>query len=526
MPDANARLPLKSISWLTLLNLAAAGVGLLQTIAITWLFGATRTVEIFFAATTFQYFLLQLVNSGQIGDLFTPIYHDIEAQYGMRSARAAFAAMTNVMLLGAIVIALTAALLAQPIADLLVPGFSEADRLLTSRVFVVVAPLIVLLIINSMYSNLLRAEHRYGVAEVLALISRIVNLAVLVGLASALGIWAMILGLWISALIHLVGQCWWVHRSGPGHSFRLSTEQFRPRTVLVKLPLTFTHILSAQFFAFAFTANLSMLPEGSLAVYNYAQRLRGKFQGLVLQPIGIVFFNHLSQSLSRAATNVRKYAEQALSLTLAMTSFCFVPIAAGGDLLLAGLWQSEAFPPARIEQSYWILCVLTGLLVFNSQYLITRRTNLALKLVGRQYAATGTVVMFAALSCYWVIPKFGLLGAVAVQVVVAFANTAASVTVLASKRRDLVCLLPLNKLCRWAVAIVISISFAWLIRGFLPTQNSLERPAQIVIGTVLSAAGLFSLAALSLAFRIPEAQEIFGKLRAKLNRGNHVRANL
>ena len=245
----------------------------MQTVVIAWLFGTTRTVEIFFAATTFQRLLLQLTSSGQIGDLFTPIFHDIQAQHGTEQARNAFSAMTNVMIVCATIVATIAALLAQPISTLLVPGFSEQSLTLTSKVFVVVAPIIVVLMANAMYSNLLRAEHRYGISESLALASRIINLAILICLAHTLGVWALVLGLWVSAIIRFFGQVFYVVREGPGHRLLFRTEHFHPRTVLFKIPLTFTHVFSAQFFAFALTASLSMLPEGSYAVYSYAKTI-------------------------------------------------------------------------------------------------------------------------------------------------------------------------------------------------------------------------------------------------------------
>lgn len=519
------KLPLKSVGWLTLLKLATAVVGLLQTIVIAWLFGVTRAVEIFFAATTFQQLLMQLTSTGQIGDLFTPIYHNIQAQQGAKPARDAFSAMTNVMVLCAAIVAAIAVLLAQPISSLLVPGFGEQDLALTARVFVAVAPIIVVMIANAMYSNLLRAEHRYGISEVLALTSRVVNLLILFCLASSLGVWALILGLWISALIHFLGQWWCAHRNNPQYRFILSSEHFHPRIVLFKLPLAFTHIFSAQFFVFALTATLTMLPEGSFATYSYAQRLRSKFQGLVLQPIGIVFFNHFSQSLAEGTAKVRSYAEHALGLTIAVVALCIVPIAAGGDLLLSGLWGSENFPPERIQESYWILCALTALLVFNAQYLIARRTNLALKVVGRQFAATGTVVILSAFACYWLIPRYGLVGAVVIQAVVAAGNAAVTLVVLSYVRRDLVCLIPLGLLLQWIVAVAVSVSFAWLLRSLIPQVESLSAMASIGAGAAVSTAGLVCLAVLSLALRIPEAHEILDKLRQKIRRAKNMQAN-
>ena len=149
------QLPLGSLSWLTVLNLFGAVVGLIQTIVIAWIFGATRSIEIFFAATTFQAFLLKIATTGQVSDLFTPIFHDIQVKHDQERARNAFSAMVNAMLIAAGVVTVLACLFAGPIAKLLVPGFESAEIELCGTIFLVTAPLLLLQIAGGLFGNFL-----------------------------------------------------------------------------------------------------------------------------------------------------------------------------------------------------------------------------------------------------------------------------------------------------------------------------------------------------------------------------------
>ena len=467
---------------------------------------------------------MQLATSGQIGDLFTPLFHEIHAQHGLKHARAAFSAMTNVMVVFALVVAIVAALFAGPVVAILVPGFGQQDMALTAKVFVVVAPIIVLLVTSSMFMHLLRAEHRYGVSETLSLLSRVVNLVSLLLFARLLGVWALILGLWMSAVILLLGQIIWARREGYRHRFVLDSEYFHPRTVIQKIPLTFTHVFSAQFFAFALTAGLSVLPEGSFAAYSYAKRLHSKFSGIVLQPIGIVFFNHFSRAIAQGSTSLRSYADHAMLLSVAVVTLCFVPIVAGGDYLLAALWGGDKFPPDRIYQSYLILCVLTGLLIFNAQYLVARRTNLALKVVGPQFAASGTVMVVLGLLCYWLIPTYGLSGAVVIQAIASIGTASATLAVLFWVRRDLVCVMPLGRLMQWALAATISLAAVWFVRQIVPEAETLSRIGLLSYGILLSVLGAAFLLALSLLLKIPESRELFQEFQKRVRRWRGIQA--
>lgn len=507
-PQGSRTLSIRSLGLLTSLGGLGVFVGLAQTVVIAWIFGATRSIEIFFAATTFNTLLLQLASSGQVGDIFTPLFHSIQKEQGTSAARQAVAAMTNVMIVIAVAISVLAALFSWQIAGLLVPGFSDEEMRLCGWVFLATAPLMILQIAAAMLETFLRAEHRYGISESLNVIGRTGNLILLIALGRWLGLWVLVLGLWFGAAVQLLGQCFYLYRYGYRHSLCLATPFFRPSEVLRQIPFAFSHIISSQFFSFALTASLSYLPEGSYAAYNYARQLVSKLHGMVQRPISVLFFNRFSQAIAEGADRVREYADHALGLTIAMNTLCVVPAAAAGDLLMMGLWGGEKFTIDLVKETHWMLVAICSLLYFSGQYLVTRRTNLALKVVARQFIASGVVLMISGLLCFYLIPKYGLVGAIMIQFISSIGVAVAALIVLYRVDRSLVALLSPWKMGLWGVSAVASIAIAYLVRQVMGTTMNDGRTELLLGGGALACISCLACFAFSWVLGASESREI------------------
>lgn len=490
---SRSRLPLRALASLTGLNALSFAIGILQTVVIAWNFGATRTVEVFFAATTFQELLLSLSCNGQIGDLFTPFYHEIKAAHGVAAAKRAFSAMTNALVLLSSVIACITFFFSMTIARMMVGGFEQSEIELCSTIFLYVIPLSVILIANSMFGNLMRAEHHYGYDEKFVFAGRVLNLLSLLLLSSWLGVWALVLGLWLSAGVRCIGQAMYAIRYDTPVHFVLTTEYFDPRQVLVKVPLSLQHVASAQLFAMAMSYGLSQLPEGSYAAYSYAKRIHSKFGGLALNPVGVVFFNHLSESLSRGGALLQSYAKHAFLIMIVIVSVISAVIFSSGDIFLWILWGGENYPESQVHETWLVLAVLTVLLVFESQYLISRRTNLALKFVGRQYFASGVVLLGSAALCVILIPKYSVLGAVYVQIYTAIATALVSYFITRFSRRDMAMHLPVKDVLLWSFSVILSCTIAHVFRGFAGIHLGPNKLSLFVSGTWISLVTLFGL---------------------------------
>ncbi len=515
------RLPLRALASLTGLNALSFAIGILQTVVIAWNFGATRTIEIFFAATTFQELLLSLSCNGQIGDLFTPFYHEIKATHGAAAAKRAFSAMTNALVLLSAIIACITFFFAMPIARMMVGGFEESEIKLCSTIFLYVIPLSVILIANSMFGNLMRAEHHYGYDERFVFAGRVLNLLSLLLLSSWLGVWALVLGLWLSAGVRCIGQAIYAIRYNTPIRFVLTTEYFDPRQVLFKVPLSLQHVASAQFFAMAMSYGLSQLPEGSYAAYSYAKRIHSKIGGLALNPVGIVFFNHLSDSLSQGGALLKSYAKHAFLIMIVIVSVFSSLIFSAGDIFLWILWGGDDYPESQVHETWLVLAILTVLLVFESQYLISRRTNLALKFVGRQYFASGMVLLGSAALCLILIPRFAVLGAVYVQIYTALATALVSYFITRFSRRDMAMHLPMRDVLLWSFAAILSCSVAHFLRGLAGIHFGPNKISLLLSGiwiSLVTLTGLLLTAYLLGSKEVAGASwKITGMIRPRLN---------
>jgi len=493
-------------------------VGLFQTFVIASFFGASRTVEIFFAALAFQMSLQQITNSGQVSELFTPIFHDIQKAHGEQKSHAAVSAMLNIMCLVSTFLAIVAMLFTDQIANLIVPGYSLAETQLCSRVFFIVSPLIIVKVAIGFLGNVIRAQHHYEVRAWVGLAARIVYLAILLLLGRKLGLWALVIGLWSSSLVSVTGLIAYMFYKGYRHRFLLRSEEFSPLAVITRIPFSFLHIIANQFASIAITASFSHLEAGPYATYGYAMRIHSKIQGTILQPIGVIFFNHLSDARAAANRQIRKYADEALSIAIALSAFFSVAVISSSDLLLTGLLGGKSFSVEQINQCHLVMSVLAILLIFNAQYLVSRRTNLAFKVVFPQYTATAAVIFLAGLSSYWVIPKFGISGALVIHVFSVASCAIVSYAVTCFFNPNVAALLPLSKTVRWIVAIAATSALIICARKILGISPTGDRWLLFLQSGITSLFAVGVCAIVSIFLGLEEARSLIYRAKAKLSK--------
>lgn len=515
--NVSLRLSIRSLGWLTLINVLSAVIGLLQTVAIASVFGVTRVIEIYFAASTFIGFLEQLSGSGQISDLFTPIYHSVQCRYGRTAANNAFCAMINVMALIAMCFSLIAVIFAPQFAMFLVPGYSFDDQNTCQRVFIAVAPLFVFQVTASMFSGLLRAVHSYGVVESLSLFSSIINLTLILVVGKDLGVWALVFGMWVSTLVALLGQLAFAYRSGFRYRVAFFTETFTPLIVLQKIPFTLLHTSASQFFAYAVTASFSYLAPGPYAIYGYAKRLQSKGEGIVMRPIGLVFFNRFSQAYSEGTEKVRQYAEHALSLVLATVTICTSAVICSGDLILLGVWGGSLFNVNEIHILYQALIALTIWLLPASQYLVSRRTNLAMNVVATQFLASGLVLFACGMICFWVIPRYGVAGGIFMQYLSTVGTCMSTLYVLHKTNPRLVATYSSKKFLAWTASGMVAVFCVCKLRNCCYVDLG-SRFSMISVGLSYGISGAFLTFIVSLLFRVEESQELVEKIFGNFKR--------
>lgn len=487
------------------INSLIAFVGVFQTIAIGRIFGASREIEVFFAACTLQATLQQLTASGQVSGIFVPLFHELKRNTGIESARQAASAMANSMVLLVLPIAAVSMLFSESLAGLLVPGYSAADKLLCSSVFFWIAPLIVIGIVAGFCGEILRAEQQFLVNETAALIARILNLGILLVFGLQLGIWALVCGLWTGAIIQLLVRATVLLQKGYRHRFLIKTTDFNPMTVVVRLSYSLTHMFANQFATFAITAAFSNLGEGPYAIFRYAKQLHGKVQGMILQPVGVVFFHTFSDS-AEANREKSQLARQALDLSLALVALYTVAQCVAGDLLLTALFASENFTLTQLGHCHWLMIGFALLLVMNAQYSVAQRANLASQIIFRQFFSTAIVVLLAGVASFWVIPAMGLWGGLLIQVCSVTACALVSLIILANYGPGIDAKISIGRWGKWLVAVGLTSATFWVLRSVANISLDANRGQLLFTAGMFAGGSVIMCGLISLQLGLPEGK--------------------
>jgi putative peptidoglycan lipid II flippase len=402
----------RSISTLTILNLLGTVFGLGISVVTANLFGTSREMEIFFSATILHQIVLRFVQGGQISEALLPIYHRLRASEGLPTARAAYAVTLNWVMLSTMVLFAFTWFTAPLLLQVLVPGFDEGDRLLGTRFFRIIAFLMPLQVIGALQLCLSNAEKWFGRPELMGIVAQGCNIVLIPTLAYFCGIWALVWAMVISQIVNNLGYLWIAHRLGYRHQWRLKTTSFSPREVFGKLFTTSGHMLTAQLFGAALSAGLSLLPQGSYAVFNYVRRIEVKIAGVFLRPVSTVFFTYFVEALQYNISKVRQLAKSALSKTILFSIFAMAALSVSALPLLKGLWGSRQFPPGQLEQAAVLLVLLMVLLIPQAVNTIFRKLLVAVGMMGPLYTAMAVNLLAAAPLARWVAPQHGLPGVV------------------------------------------------------------------------------------------------------------------
>ena len=191
---------MKDILSLFSLKLITSVLGVLYSILQVRYFGASRTIEIYFAAQSLIYLVTSLTQSGQLAEIFLPEFHKLNTIKKGLGFKGLSIVINRMFLWGSLII--TIVFLFSPFfINLLVPGFSGEDKSDATLMFRVLLPYLFLQINNSFFITVLNAEEKYGRAEFLGVTNTIVNILSLVFLYSYIGVWALIISLLLGKLI-------------------------------------------------------------------------------------------------------------------------------------------------------------------------------------------------------------------------------------------------------------------------------------------------------------------------------------
>ena len=504
----------RAIGSLAAVNAVAAVTGLLQSVVIAFHFGTSATYENYIAATTLLLSTTALMQSGQLSEIFLPQYHRLR-QVSRQDAQAAFGVVLNWMLIGSLVIAALMWLLAPVVMNLIVPGFDPPRIARAVDVFRAVAPIVPIDVALALTMTLANAERWYGRPEMAATLASIVTVSVIAVMGSRYGEWGLTAALWAGKLVHVTGVVLILRYMGYHHAWRLSTPGLSMRALLAPLASTFVYVGATQIWAGAFTAGLSMLPQGTLAVLRYVQLFAVKAQTVFMRPVSVVFFTDISRILAGQPGDVRGTSRLALGRAFAIWTILMTAVIAAGRPGLEVLLGWKHFPEHQLDLAYRLLIAYTAIIGFAAGEWIWRKTAVAVGRVRELYLTTAVAQLACAALAIPLMRAFGVAGLVGVSALNALLLATLPRLLLAGPYRELRGAMPVASMIRWSIAGAVASLLGALLVTVVPEAMRSSRLA-LGITAALFGIGIPLLGiGIALALGAPEAKELPGTHRTE-----------
>ena len=346
---------MNSILKLFSLKFISSVLGVLSSIITVRLFGASRLIEVYFAAQSLVYLVTSLTQSGQLAEIFLPEYHKLKVKSG-KLAFIGLSVVINRFFLWGVFIICVVFLCAPLLIQLIVPGFSIEEQQQAVLIFRVLLPYLLLQLFNSFFITVLNAEKKFGRAEFLSISNIIINISLLLMLYNYIGIWALVISVMTGKVVEFIFYWSQLYKIGFRHRFVLSKEGFNHKSFFKTMQSTIMYVGATQVYSVVLTAGISFLPEGTFAIFKYVQGLSGKIKGLVIQPFMTIFFTTYS-SLLQSARSVKDEFNKYFTSILAVNTVTIIGILLLGDVFIEILWGGRKFTPENIQLAYVFLIV-------------------------------------------------------------------------------------------------------------------------------------------------------------------------
>ena len=400
----------KTVGKLAVLKILGALIGLLYSVLQVRYFGANGIVDAYFVATAALYLITSLTQGGQLAEVFLLEYLQQKESYGISAASLLLSAIINRISALLAILLLVLYYLAPWIIQLMGPGLESANRALSIELFQISLVLILFNIIASFINTALNAEEIYGRAEITALINSSVSITLLIVFHEQFGIWILIYSLLAGKIIEFFVGIYFLKKIGFDYSFTYKIKGYDFGSFFRVLYSTSGYVGATQVYNIVLTALGSLLPEGSLSIFNYVKQLSNRSRNIVAIPVNTVFFSKFSLKVSRGEKNLSKYLHlPVLGLGLfGLLQICLV-ISAGQPLLKV-LWKESSLTSSEFYLAYVMFILSITGFAFSMVGGIFRKSVVAMNGASKLYLFWTLVQLTTALYSYAAISLFEVWG--------------------------------------------------------------------------------------------------------------------
>ena len=512
----------REVSNLAILNIVGSVFSVLYSIMQVQYFGATREVEIFFAASTLVYMVISLTQSGQLSEIFLPIYINKKKMLGERAAFKASSVVLNWLILFTLLIGGIAWLGAEFLVELIVPGFSQADVDLAVNMFRVLAFYFVLEIVIALFITILNAEKVYGKTEATKILNRTAAILILIFFYKEIGVWVLVVSLWLSKIFQFSVLVYYLRKEiGFKYYMILYSEDFKHKSFLKTAYNTFSYVLATQGYNMVLTASVSFLPEGTYAVFKYVQNLYAHVRSIILNPINTVFFTEISNTVQLVKEKItgelmNKYAYYSLLIVV----FAFICVCILGKEVLAVLWGNDKFGVEYLTKAHNLMMFNFIAFAFVSIGKLYRSLGLSLGYAKKIYSVWTITQLISAALAWLLIKNIDFRGLILTVFLNSLFLSIVPLVVVLRYSIKLSINISLNNILKLIALLMLTSGAGWIVKSWIITGNLLSERGILIIESLLVFTVMVStFGLLSYVFRTTESIDmsrfILKKLRVR-----------
>ena len=375
----------KVFSELIGLKLFSAVLSVLYGVLQIKYFGSTGTMDAYFIAFSLIYIVTSSIQGGQMTEFMLPRYVELLKSGNSRKASLFVSGLMNrvlvLLLLGLFIIWLVAPFL----MNILAQGLDSSRRDFAVLVFRVSAGLIILNFITAVLNTVLNAEQIYGKSELTGVINSSVSLVLLVLLHDRLGVYTLILSLYVGRIVEVFTGLIFLKRSKFQYALSLNRGVRDYKELSSVLMSTTSYTLSTQSYSVALTWSASFLGEGYYSTFTYIVQIGKKLRGLIIGPLSNVFFTKFSIRKGLSENEMISFLVLPLRMVTKVSLLIFVAIVFfGRDFLL--LLDNKAQHQQLINPfAYYVLVAFSIDLLINSVGVLFRKSSIVFGEMKRLY---------------------------------------------------------------------------------------------------------------------------------------------
>ncbi len=330
-------------------NAAAIGVAFLREVLIANYFGTGMEADAYLVAYALP-LVLYTVMTTVLPLVLVPALE--RARPDSEEGKRLLAGTNTVLVLSLGSLSALMWLGAPAIIRLQAPGLDAPTTQLAVELFGVMVPIVLLLSLAWVACSWLFSLKRFVLPALAKVVFNVVGVVALVAFASRYGIRVAASGVLLGAILQLAMLIpAWVHGGMPFWSWRdVRSPQVRALVgaSLIMIPVQanlYLYLIVDRFLA-------SMLPQGTIAVLSYADKVIKAFSGVTIVALGVVIFPYLAEM---ASANHRDDLNRLIRFAIRLTALIILPVQVGlmaaGQPLVRLLFERGAFLPEDTAQT-------------------------------------------------------------------------------------------------------------------------------------------------------------------------------